>query len=369
VKTNAPAAAPLDSADISRTAPSGLRGAWLRFWFTPTDPLGLHCMRVLAGLVFLWWLLPLTGAREALFGMNGLFDATAYREASRLPGGAMVPQWSLLYVFGHSDTLLSLFWWSSIAVLALFTLGVATRVTGVLTWFVVVSFLASPAAQPDSDQILALPAFYLMLGYLLLGQWNRPLSVLERIFGPRGTSVFSALRPGDGEPVPSYAANFALRLFQVHFAIVVVTSALHKLQIDHWWSGVAYWFPMHAPLAMDALKIQGERGSAGATLIVLSLAAYMTLAWQLAFPWFAFRRRLRVLLLAGAAVGMIGLFLLWGEWTYAPLFAVCCLSYVSGEEWRRLSNLVFRPLQRQASGIPAPKRPSEKTTHVKATMR
>jgi hypothetical protein len=358
------------SADIADAAPTGMRGAWLRFWFTPVAPSGLHWMRLLSGLVLLWWLLPLTGERAALFGMNGWLDAAGYKELSRLPGGAPVAQWSLLYVFGYSATMLTAFWWTSIAVIGLFTLGIATRVTAVLTWLIVVSFLASPAAQPDTDQILAIPAFYLMLGYLLLGQWNRPLSVVERIFGPHGTSVFSALSRRKDEETPSYAANFALRLLQVHFAIVVVTSGLHKLQIDHWWSGVALWFPLHPPLAMDALRIQGERASASATLIVLSLAAYITLAWQIAFPLFAFRRRARVLLLTGALIGMLCLFLVWEEWTYAPLFAVCCMSYLSNDEWDRLTALATWPLARSAtSAVPPPRRPLGKTLPLKATTR
>src|SRR5207248_9690892 len=95
---------------------------------------------------------------------------------------------------------------------------------------------------------------------LALGQWSRPLSPLERIFGPRGTSLLAILRGGrDEEPAPSYAANFALRLLQVHFAIMVVTSGLHKLQVDHWWAGVPYWFAMHPPLAMDAAKLEAAR--------------------------------------------------------------------------------------------------------------
>ncbi len=194
-----PSVAAADAIAMPGAASTGMVAAWSRFWFSAVDPVGLHWVRFLAGLVFLAWLLPLTGERQALFGLDGFFDEAAYREASRLPGGPPMPfGWSLLYLFGQSAMLLDIFWWGALAVLALFTLGVATRVTAVLTWVIIVSFLASPATHPDTDFLLVLPAFYLMLGYLFLGQWNGALTPLERIFGLRGTSLFAYFRGGRG---------------------------------------------------------------------------------------------------------------------------------------------------------------------------
>ena len=79
--------------------------AWQRVWFSPTAPVGLHVLRVLAGLLFIGWLLPFAGEVEALFGLAGWFDQTAYLEASRLAEPPPVPlSWSLLYVAGTNPT-------------------------------------------------------------------------------------------------------------------------------------------------------------------------------------------------------------------------------------------------------------------------
>ena len=351
MKTSTSAAAPASQTAVVDVAgePSGggLVQGWTRFWFNPAAPTGLHCVRVLAGVVFLLWLVPLTGERYALFGLDGYFDAAAYREASKLPEVARPPMnWSLLYAFGSTPGLFDLFWWGSIAVLTLFTLGVATRVTALLCWLIVVSFLASPASHPDTDYVLVLPAFYLMLGYLALGQWSWSLAPLERILGPRGTSVFALLRGNREERAPSHAANLTLRLMQVHFAIMVVTSGLHKLQVDHWWAGVAYWFPMHPPLQMDVAKLQAIRVHGDALLFVLTLAGYLALAWQLTFPVFAWRKRLRVLLLGGGLIGALGAIFLWGEPTFGPLYALACLTYLTPGEWRWLTDRIARPFER-----------------------
>src|SRR5581483_6509518 len=125
-------------------------GAWVNFWFAAVDPIALHALRVLAGVLFLFWLLPFAGEQAALFGLGGWFDATAYRETSRLP--VLAPHefgWSLVYLCGTSAVTLSALYWLSVAAILLFTLGVAPRVTGALTWLAVVSYTANPVIEFD----------------------------------------------------------------------------------------------------------------------------------------------------------------------------------------------------------------------------
>src|SRR4051812_10520460 len=81
-----------------------LRSAWVRFWFTPQDAIGLHLVRFLAGLLFLAWLLPLAGSMESLFGLHGWFDQQAYIQAAQLikdnQWPADSPSWSVLFLAG-----------------------------------------------------------------------------------------------------------------------------------------------------------------------------------------------------------------------------------------------------------------------------
>jgi len=41
------------SLDRAAPAKTGLIAGWTQFWFTPVDPIGLHVIRLAAGLVFL----------------------------------------------------------------------------------------------------------------------------------------------------------------------------------------------------------------------------------------------------------------------------------------------------------------------------
>jgi hypothetical protein len=308
--------------------------AWVRFWFTAVDPSGLHAVRVLAGLLFLAWLLPFAGQEAALFGPQGWFDTQAYAEAARLPGGPPAPLgWSLVHACGSSPALLHALYWLSLAVLLLFTLGLWPRVTAVLTWVVVVSFATSPAISFDADSLLGILAFYLMVGYLLLGQWGGRLSPAERLLGPAGASLLARLPTR--QPA-SHAANLALRLLQVHFALAVVVGGLHKLQFGDWWAGLALWYSLHPPFETTPEGLRALAPQATPYLILLSLAGYAVLAWQLGFPAFAWRRRWRPLLLAGGLVGWAGSVLVYRQPLFGPVLGIACLSYLTPGEWARL---------------------------------
>jgi hypothetical protein len=318
---------------------AGLWAAWTRFWFTPTPPLPLHVVRVLAGLLFLSWLLPFAGHLDALFGLAGWFDQQAYADAARqFPEISQYSSWSVLYLCGKNPAALAAVYWAAVAVVALFTLGVCTRLTAVLTWVFLVSFTANPAIDFDADCLLTVLAFYLMVGYVLYGQLRPNLSWAARLLGPcdawlfhRRTAV-EAAQPGE-----SVAANLALRLLQVHFAIVLVVSGLHKLQFGDWWGGVALWYPLYPPFEATVAAAKVHAADKEVYLGWLSLAAYAALAWQLAFPLFAWwPGRWRVLLLGGAAVGWLACALLYRLPLFGPAIFLGCLTYVTADEWQRL---------------------------------
>jgi hypothetical protein len=331
-------------------APTG--NAWTRFWFMPIPIAGMTVLRIASGILFCAWLLSFVGHQRELFSLNGWFDRAAYEEVViRQRGiekaareGKGQPQsfapapigWSLLYLAGNNDQAFQILYWASIVVLVLFTLGIGTRVTGVLTWIVVVSFLANPATNYEADYLLGILAFYLMLGHLFTGVWNGKRSLLGLVFGPCDQMIFS--RAG-GEPRVSISANFMMRLLQIHFAIIIVTSGLHKLQIADWWTGVALWYPLHPPFQVSAEGLKREAANASTTLFLLSAMGYAVLAWQLCFPFFAWRsgRWWRVLLLGGAAIGWAGSLFLFKLPLFGPFVFIACLSYLRPEEWAALA--------------------------------
>lgn len=321
-----------------------LLGNWKRFWFDARNPFGLHLVRLLAGLLFLSWLITLAGYQNDLFGLQGFYDLQAYKETareSRRPGQPIqVPvTWSLLYMAGTNTALLNTMFFVTIGILILFTLGIATRWTALLSWLLIASFVNNPVIMYDADHLLLLLAFYLMVGYLLEGWWNGTRSARNWILG---TPDAHAWELGRETNRVSVAANLALRLIQVHFAIVIVTSALHKLQFGDWWSGVAFWYPMHPPLETTKDKLLLEKPFAQDHFIWLSLTQYLMLAWQLAFPLFAWKRSWRPLLIVGAILGWIGCLEIFGMPLFGPILLIVSLSYVEQDEWQALGHWINR---------------------------
>src|SRR5690606_26119983 len=123
---------------------------------------------------------------------------------------------------------------------------------------------------------------------------------------------------------PSYAANLAVRCIQVHFAIVIVVSALHKLQFGDWWTGFALWFAMHPPFETNPQQLLANAQEVQRSMLWVSLAAYLMLAWQLGFPLFAWKPSFRWLLLGGAVVGWLGCIYIYRLPLFGPVWVVAC---------------------------------------------
>jgi len=316
---------------IEQAAAAGPVRSWMNFWFAPIDAVGLHFVRIFTGMVLIFWLLSFAGYQDALFGLTGWFDAQAIKDTARLPGGAPVPfGWSILYLAGN-ETAVHAMYWGSIVILLAFTIGLFTRVTSVLSWVIVVSFTLNPAISFDADFLLVVFAFYLMVGYVLLGQWSRDLSIRDRILG----STDTLLRiPSANEQPGSRGANLAIRLLQVHFALAVCVSALHKLQYGYWWGGVALWFPMHPPLETTFEGVRMGPATRGVYLFTLSAVQYALMAWQLAFPLFAWKQWARPLLLAGGILGWIGSVFVFQLPLFGPIYLIGCLAFLTPAEWR-----------------------------------
>lgn len=314
----------------------GFAAGWTRFWFAPTDRIVLDGVRVLTGALVAFWLLSFIGHGSAFFSQTGWVDREAVTEISRLPADS-IPQpltWSLVYV--TSGAMTEVLYVAAIAIVLLFTFGVWTRITGVLTWVIVASFTANPMLAYGGDTLLLILTFYLMLGYLAIG-WGglfggageRPtLSALWG--GPRARFLGAPARPS-----ASVAANVAIRLIQVHLAILIFISGAHKLQSSVWWAGLALWFPLNPPFETTAAEVLDSTADPLWRMIPLSLACYGVLAWQISFPFVMWRPRWRKLMLTGAALGWLGCVFIFRQPTFGPAIFIGCLTFLPAESWRR----------------------------------
>lgn len=163
-----------------------------------------------------------------------------YRKANRV-GFDIFSVW-----FHVSDpTQMALIHAGVLVAIALFTIGLFTRVTSVLVWVATVGYLhRTQHILFGMDTMMNILLFYLMIG----GS-GAALSVDRLIARYRATRA-SLLRSGTLDantraflayPPPSASCGFAIRLIQVHFCFIYMAAGLSKLKGANWWNGQAFW--------------------------------------------------------------------------------------------------------------------------------
>jgi hypothetical protein len=290
-----------------------LAGAWEAFWFTPADPTLLGVLRILTGLMLVY--------THAVWGLalNEFFG----------PASWLSPE---LVRALQADQYTYSFWWAvppdslwtayalSMLVLLLFTVGLFTRWTSILSLIVVISFAHRvPAATFGLDQINGMLTLYLAIGpsggALSLDRW------------------LAARRQGSSDPgpVPSAGANLALRLINVHMCVIYFFAGISKLQGESWWTGEAIWRAL-ANLEYQTIDMTWLAWHPW----LVNLATHVSILWEIFFCALVWRPRLRPLMLAGAVVLHVGIGACLGMWTFGLIMLVGCMSFLPPNQVRDL---------------------------------
>ena len=336
---------PTDAADSM--TPAWLR-AWNRSWFAPVDPTGLGFMRVLCGLLVFYNTLVYSYDLFSYVGPNSWLDVPT-QDYLRKDYPVIVPPdnwtepvhvektgsyiWSIYYHVRDP------FWVvvihiSILAVMLLYTAGLWTRVTSVLAWFGAMQYvqrLSTHMYGQDTMQII-------LLLYLMIGNSGAALSVdrwleVRRLRREQGRGADLALKP-------SWSADFALRLVQVHFCIIYLVSGTSKLLGPAWWSGTALWLclanynfaPMRVGLYDQALTFLCQHRPLWE--MCLTSGVVFTLFTEIGFPFLVWRPRWRPFMLSCSVLLHLGIGLVMGLSVFSLLMLVMVLAFVPPETMR-----------------------------------
>lgn len=293
---------------------------WNQFWFAPRDPYSLCALRVLVGLVAVYWQVTFAPDLIAFFGPNGLLSSSFVTAMSNSPT-------EISYLnFARTPGELWASQFIGTAILVAFTAGYFTRVTSVLALAVVLSYIhRAPMLTGQAEPILAL-----LTCYLCLAPCGRYLSV-DAWLVSRRRAVHSAAEL-------SWSATVATRLIQIHIVLVYVMMALAKLSGDTWWTGTAMWWILARPESRT-IDLTG----------VLAAHPYVVNAWthaqvifELAFPLLVWNRLARPLLLAIAALMWTLLALASGLHLFALLMFIASLCFIEPDSMRALTGPLGR---------------------------
>ncbi len=317
---------------------AGAAGGWNRFWFTPSDPATLGLIRILAGAMLFYthlvWSLDLT----AFFGADAWLTPDLVASIHGTPFA-----WSYLDSLHSPATL----WTAHIAALVVFALlivGLWTRVTSILGFLITVAYANRvPGALFGLDQINGLLALYLAVGP------SGDAYSLDRLLLRR--------RTGNAAPSPpSSGANIAIRLIQVHMAIIYLFAGLSKLQGETWHNGRALWYAFanleYQSLDMTWLAKVGE--------LPINFMTHLTILWELSYIVLVWPRLTRPIMLALAVPLHLGIAFCMGMITFGLVMLIGNLAFVSPALVRAIIQRQRDPGQGRAGGNAPEERQSTK---------
>jgi hypothetical protein len=360
---------------LARTGPAaedaspvgGLLSAWDRFWFSPASPTTLALIRALCGALVLYVHLGYSWGLFAYLGPDGwvndaLTDTLRNDQRYGVPGYA----WDVpveAYETGN-------YWWSfffhvkspawivvlhvvTLVVMLLFTLGLWSRWTGLLSWVAAMSYIQRAQwTMFGMDSMMMI-----LLAYLMIGPSGATLS-LDRLI-----ERWRARRRGQ-EPAPvrpSVAANFAVRLMQVHFCIIYLASGTSKLQGASWWSGTApnlvllndFFAPFYlAPYAALIAFLAQHRWL---WEVVMSAGVVFTLFTEIGLPFLIWDRRWRWVMVCCSALLHTSIGVFMGLVTFSLVMLIMLLSFFPPAVIEQGLALLHERARRARAGPPGPR--------------
>ncbi len=266
------------------------------------------------------------------------------------------PEWSIWFHVTDPQ-MMTVLHMSFIAVTVLFAFGFCTRLTSVLTWFALMSYVhRSPATLFGVDTMMNIIMIYLIIGpsgaALSLDAWikrwwasgSEGAEWLKRLLGyPESDAKRLAQSLADGgAPKPTVVANFALRALQIHVCFIYAAAGLSKLKGDAWWDGTAVWHTLanfeFAPMASTIYVWFLGMLTRQNILLNLFIASgtYFTLFFEISYPFLIWGRRTRWFMLAMAVIlhGFIGAFM--GLKTFALMMIVMNMAFLPSKVTRTL---------------------------------
>ncbi|MEX2026686.1 MAG: HTTM domain-containing protein [Pirellulaceae bacterium] len=305
--------------------PAALLAAWDRFWFAPSMPHTLAAMRILTGLMLFYTHFVLALDLQAFLGQNAWVNTSTALLLNTDVSGA---RWAFSYLYYIQSP--AILWTAHVAALvalAMFTAGLFTRVTSVLSFIITLSYCHRlSGALFGLDQINLFLVMYLMLapcGSL----WS-----LDR---------WIASRRGIAPPLAaSSGVTVATRLLQLHLCIMYLFGGIDKARGESWWDGSAVWFAI-ANLEYQSLDL---------TWLVhqpwlVALLTHVTLFWEVFYPVLIWPRLTRPIFLAMAVAVHGGIALALGMTTFGLAMIIANLVFVTPELTARLVSGVFRALR------------------------
>jgi hypothetical protein len=279
--------------------------AWRKFWFAPIDPTLICFIRAAVGAVAFLFVASHTADLTRWFGRDGMLPIGIVQQLVGAESGVVFRP-SYFYIFQDAAFLWLLHAVGLAATLAM-TVGWKSRWSSMASLAVVLSYVhRAPMLTGQMEPVLCFAIFYLC-------------------FAPTGArlSIDARRRPLLERCETAWAANFSLRLLQIHVAALYLLMATTQLASMTWWQGDALWW----------LSAYSESRLIDATSVlhrpyVFSFLTHLVVGVELAMTLLIWLRPVRPFLLIVSAAVWLLLALLTGLVGFALLMVVVNMAFV-----------------------------------------
>ena len=291
---------------------------WNRFWFSPRDVRLTGIIRILVGSMVLYTHLVWTIGIDSFLLDTGLIPSEFVRMEADNSGFF----WSHLFSI-ESATTLYIFHAIALVIFAMFAAGLFTRVTSILSFFLIVGYANRLApAQFGLDQVNAFLTMYLAIApagaACSVDAWIRKRRNREQI-------------------TESVSANISLRLMQIHMCVVYLFAGLAKFRGDSWVLGDAIW----GAFASYEYQTFDMTWTANYTWLI-HLLTIGTLVFEIGYCALVWNRMTRPILIATAIAMHIGIGLCMGMITFGLIMIFGNLAFLSDSTVDRVSQFFQR---------------------------
>jgi len=233
----------------------------------------------------------------------------------------------------------------------LFTIGFCTRITSVLTWFALLSYIQrNPTIVFGVDTMMTIVLTYMIISPCgavfsvdrwLNGWWRKAKPGIVQAwcrFWKLPTPTPNEIAPALEPPTESVAANVAIRLLQIHIGVVYLFAGVSKLLGPAWWNGTALWLtlanyefaPMQYEIYLDFLRFLGQHQWLYDSF--MTGGGLFTLCFEIGYIFLIWRPRLRWVFLAAAILLHGGIGLIMGLKTFSLMMLVMNMAFLRTEE-------------------------------------
>jgi hypothetical protein len=304
----------------------GFGTAWTRFWFTPRNPVVLCLLRVLTGIVALYYVVSHSADLVRWFGPDGVLNAST---TQRLTGADQLRysfHYSYLYLAETPASLWILHGAGLLVVLA-FTLGIWSRLTSIGSLIVVLAYVhRAPLITGQLEPVLTM-----LLAYLCLAPTGRRFS-LDAAWARHRLKMLSPSAGQGTDTQLSLGANISTRLIQLHLAGFCLMTGLNMLANDTWWAGEGVWWL----IARTESRLVDLTRLAHAPLVV-NFWSHAIVAYLLLFGLLAWNRLARPILLSLGVFIWVSLALVTGLVAWCATMLIASLAFIEPHPIRALA--------------------------------